>query len=121
MNGNKYFLDTNAIIALLKGNTFLETTLSDASWIGTSSIVIIEFLSFQGLQEPDKKTFELFISRIHVEGLPIDLASLQLIANIRLQHGFKLPDAIIVAQCLQNNAQLISNDKQLKSFVSLSF
>jgi len=121
MSGIRYFLDTNAIIALLKGNAELERLLARASWIGTLSIVIIEFLSFQGLTKEDLQTFRMFVERIHIKGLSTDLADLRVIANIRRDHSFKLPDAIIVAQSLQNEADLISNDKQLKEFTYFSF
>lgn len=120
MSGNRYFL-ANAVITLLRGNSKLETLLSNASWIGTSSIVLIEFLSFDSLGKEDLQTLESFISRIHVEGLSADLPSLVSIANLRLQHKFKLPDAIIVAQSLFHNAQLISNDRQLQSFTNFNF
>jgi len=36
MSGNRYVLDTNAIIALLQGNIQLVQLLQNASWIGIS-------------------------------------------------------------------------------------
>jgi predicted nucleic acid-binding protein len=38
MNGNAYFLDTNAIITLLQGNKQLLQHLHDAQWVGISVI-----------------------------------------------------------------------------------
>ncbi|MCW3073082.1 MAG: twitching motility protein PilT [Flaviaesturariibacter sp.] len=121
MSGIKYFLDTNAIIAFLGGNEKLNALLADAAWIGTSSIAIIEFLSFSHLDAIDSKIFQIFISRIHVDAVSTNLLTLQQIADIRREHKFKLPDAIIVAQSITNNAVLISNDKQLKAFTNQGF
>jgi tRNA(fMet)-specific endonuclease VapC len=52
MSGNnRYLLDTNAIVALLKGNAQLGQLLRDADWIGISVISQIEFLAFSGLTD----------------------------------------------------------------------
>ncbi|WP_225226050.1 hypothetical protein [Komarekiella delphini-convector] len=49
MNGNRYVLDTNAIVSLLQGSSQLIQLLQDADWIGVSVISQIEFLAFSGL------------------------------------------------------------------------
>lgn len=54
MNGNRYILDTNAIVALLKGNSDLISLTGTALWIGISIISSIEFLAFPDLSEDDK-------------------------------------------------------------------
>ncbi|MFY7805843.1 MAG: hypothetical protein ACOVQ7_20735 [Limnoraphis robusta] len=38
MSGNRYLLDTNAIVALLQGTTQLVQLLRNADWIGISVI-----------------------------------------------------------------------------------
>ena len=48
MSGNRYLLDTNAIVALLQGNAQLVQLLQNADWIGISVISQIEFLAFSG-------------------------------------------------------------------------
>jgi len=45
MNGNRYVLDTNAIVALLQGNTQLVQLLQNANWIGISVISQIKVIS----------------------------------------------------------------------------
>ncbi len=49
MNGNRYLLDTNAIVALLQGHRLLTTELQKSEWIGISVISQLEFLAFQSL------------------------------------------------------------------------
>jgi tRNA(fMet)-specific endonuclease VapC len=38
MSGNKFLLDTNAIIALLQGNNTVLNVLNEANWVGISVI-----------------------------------------------------------------------------------
>jgi len=64
MNGTKYLLDTNAIIALLSGNDVLTNALKNASRIGVSIISVIEFYSFSRLTESDKTLFDTLLERI---------------------------------------------------------
>jgi hypothetical protein len=85
MSETKYFLDTNAIIALLNGNTHLEKRLYQADWIGTSVVCVIEFLSFSSLTGRDKNLLNILMQRISV--LPIENSSpkLEKIAIVRQQ------------------------------------
>ena len=57
MSGNRYLLDTNAIVALLQGNSQLIQLLQDTDWIGVSVISQIEFLAFAGLSQADMQLF----------------------------------------------------------------
>jgi tRNA(fMet)-specific endonuclease VapC len=57
MNGNRYLLDTNAIIQLLKGNSEIAGILKNAKYIACSVISVIEFLSFSNLEAEDKSLF----------------------------------------------------------------
>jgi tRNA(fMet)-specific endonuclease VapC len=63
MSGNRYVLDTNAIVALLQGTSQLIQLLQDADWIGVSVINQIEFLAFPGLSQEDRQLFEQFSAR----------------------------------------------------------
>ncbi|MFM7368015.1 MAG: hypothetical protein ACKO2Z_09480 [Sphaerospermopsis kisseleviana] len=69
MNGDSYLLDTNAVVAVLQGNTQLLQILQNADWIGISVISQIEFLAFSGLSELDYQLFQEFIQRVEVVGL----------------------------------------------------
>ena len=71
MNGRRYLLDTNAIIALLQNDSNLLQLLSDAEWIGIFIISQIEFLVFPNLTKADIRLFQQFIQRVEV----IDLCS----------------------------------------------
>jgi tRNA(fMet)-specific endonuclease VapC len=121
MSGNFYFLDTNAIIALLQGNKQIYEYLQDAQWIGISIISQIEFLAFPNLPENDKEIFRQFLSRVNV----IDLSSNQtdiidLTIKLRQKYNLKLPDAVIAATAIQHNAKLITSDDHFAKIKELN-
>lgn len=113
MNG-RFLLDTNAVIALLKGNDNIAFILTDANWVGISVITELEFLSFPDLSVKDESIFNQFISRVEVQGVDSqNPAFIGTIIQIRKQNKIKLPDAIIAATALYQQATLISNDDVL--------
>ena len=121
MSGNRYLLDTNAIIALLQKNPNLIKLLQNADWVGISIISQIEFLAFSGLSEADKQLFQRFLQRVEV----IDLdrqnhTIIKQIIVIRQQYRLKLPDAIIAAMAIQNSAKLVTRDVQLNKITELT-
>ncbi len=114
MNGNRIFLDTNAVIALLDGNADLVICCQKAEWVGVSIISELELFSFQGLEDGERQIIIQFLDRIEVTGLDhTNRILIQSIANLRTSTGLKLPDSIIAAQAMLNNATLLTRDKSL--------
>ncbi|MFZ4666020.1 MAG: type II toxin-antitoxin system VapC family toxin [Prochlorotrichaceae cyanobacterium] len=112
MSGNRYLLDTNAIVALLQGNKRIIQLLLNANWIGISIISQIEFLVFSELTESDRQLFQQFLKRVEVLGLTIgDAALIDQIIEVRQQYRLKLPDAIIASMTTQNSASLVTADQ----------
>lgn len=68
MNGDRWLLDTNAIVALLGGASGLSDSLRTAKWVGISIVSRIEFLAFRGLAQDDVDAFGRFLRRIEVVG-----------------------------------------------------
>jgi predicted nucleic acid-binding protein len=121
MSGNRYVLDTNAIVALLQGNIQLVELLKDADWLGVSVISQIEFLVFPGLTQDDRQIFEQFLQRVEVLGLvAMDAVLIQKIIEIRQQHRLKLPDAVIAAMAIQNSASLVTADREFAKVTILT-
>jgi predicted nucleic acid-binding protein len=121
MSGNRYVLDTNAIVALLQGNFQLIELLKDADWLGISVISQIEFLVFPGLTQNDCQIFEQFLQRVNVLGLvATDIVLLEKIIEIRQQHRLKLPDAVIAAMAIQNSASLVTADREFAKVTILT-
>lgn len=114
MNGERFILDTNTIIFLLKGNLDLLRILESSEWIGISIISKIEFHAFRGLSDTDVQLFNKFLQRVDV----VDLTNkndnlLESTIKIRKQYNIKLPDAIIISTAISNHSTLITADKQL--------
>lgn len=106
MSGNRYVLDTNAIVALLQGNSQLIQLLQNADWIRVSVISQIEFLAFSGLSQDDRQLFQQFLQRVEIVGLVgSDAVLIEKITEIRLQYRLKLPDAVIAAMAIQNSTR----------------
>ena len=113
MSGDRYLLDTNAIVALLQGNYQLVQLLQNADWIGISVISQIEFLAFSGLTQADRQLFQQFVQRVEVINLvSTDTLLIEKIREIRQQFRLKLPDAIIAAMAIQNSASVVTADQE---------
>jgi tRNA(fMet)-specific endonuclease VapC len=121
MNGKRFFLDTNAVVQLLSGNTELRTTLEGAVYIATSVICELEFLSFPGLSEKDKQLFQSFLAKISV--IDVCTGDVQLkerIQDYRRAKKLKLPDAVIAASASVHACQLVTADKHLLKIPGLA-
>jgi len=120
MSGKRYFLDTNAIVALLQGNSKLTGLMENAEWIGISIISQIEFLVFTGLSENDRDLFQNFLERVNVIDLSTNnLSLIDAVIEIRKRYRVKLPDSIIAAMAQNNSAILMTGDREFTKIDSL--
>ena len=114
MAGNRYLLDTNALVALLQGHAGLMALADSADWLGVSVINVLEFLGFDGLLEEDRLLFNAFVSRVFVVDLALsDTTLMNQIGQLRKSRAIKLPDAIVAASAVIHQASLVTNDSQL--------
>jgi predicted nucleic acid-binding protein len=121
MNGERYLLDTNAVISLLGGNRPLAERLEKAEWVGISIISQLEFLVFPELSEEDHNLFEAFAARVEVVGLTASQRELlSRIIELRRTRQLKLPDAIIAGTALHYRAILITEDEHFSSVTELA-
>jgi len=112
MNGDRFLLDTNAIVALLDGNADINRLIIGADWVGVSIISVLEYMSFSNLSMDDMDLLNNFLKRIEIVELTIDDFGLLLdISLVRMFYKLKLPDAIIAATSMANKASLITADK----------
>ena len=115
MSGERYLLDTNAIVFLMRGDQPLHQRLRQAEWVGISILSHIEFLAFPNITEQDRKTFQQFSDGVDVVGLDrTEGALIDRIVSLRAQYRLKLPDAIIAATAIERHAILITDDEQLR-------
>ena len=112
MNGDRFLLDTNAIVALLDGNSTINSLIIGSDWVGISIISVIEYISFSNLSTEDLTLLNSFLKRVEVIDLSIDNLEILLdTSKIRVLYKLKLPDAIIAATSMANKAGLITADK----------
>ena len=115
MSGERYLLDTNAIVCLLRGDQVLHQRLRRAEWVGISILSQIEFLAFPNLSANDRGIFQQFTDSIDVVGLDrADPSLIDRVVSLRAQYRLKLPDAIIAATAVERAAILITEDRQLQ-------
>jgi len=116
----RLLLDTNSIIALLNENAAVIDAIDSADNIFISIINELEFKSFSNLSLNDIKLFDAFVSNVNV--LDLQASNINLInktIEIRNAYKLKLPDAIIAASAIINNAVLVTGDKGFKKVEEL--
>ena len=114
MPGNRFLLDINALVALLRGNAELLALTQSAEWLVVSVINVLEFMGFDGLGEKDRVLFEKLLSRVTVVELVYSNSILMgHIAGLRQRKTLKLPDAIVAATAALYQATVLTNDAQM--------
>src|SRR3990172_8170556 len=112
--GLKYLYDTNIYINFLSGilkedYLFSYDFLSEND-ILISSIVRMEFLSHPNIKPQDESFFRELIRQFKI--IPIDFMIEDEAIQIRKQYKLKLPDAIIAATAIFEDATLVTYDKK---------
>ncbi len=109
----KILLDTNAIIYALNEGIFLPNV-----HYCTSIITEIELYSYSKITREEKQDIAKLLS--YFEVLNIDQSIKEKTIEIRKNYGIKLPDSIICATAIIQDATLVSNDKQLSKVLGLN-
>lgn len=102
----KYLLDTNTIIYAL--NQGLK--LKDGKYL-VSIITEIELLSYANLTKSDEEVLKRLLGQF--ESIELTKSVKEKTIQIRKDSKLKLPDSVIIASALDNNAILVTSDKQL--------
>lgn len=121
MNGSKIVLDTNVMGLYLDGK-FAKSYIKPNSVISISVVTLVEFLSNPALTVKSRFVFDDFIANTDV--LPITKENSVLInqiISIRKKYKLKLPDAIIAATAIVNEATLFSADDVFSKVFNLKF
>lgn len=121
MSGDRLLLDTNAVIALLRGEPSLIAMTAAAEWIGISIISQLEFLSFAGLSDVDRECFNAFSERVTVIGLSLaQSVIIREAVRLRVAHHLKLPDAVIAATAISQRAAIVTQDQHFAAVAGLT-
>ncbi|MFA5924862.1 MAG: type II toxin-antitoxin system VapC family toxin [Methylococcaceae bacterium] len=112
----RYLLDTNAVIYLVNGS--LASPLPDGQY-SVSIITEIELLSFSGLSAEEEQKIRdllLLLDRVNLTDEVRDET-----IRLRRKNRLKLPDAIIAASALIQDAVLLTNDQAFSLIDGLVF
>jgi len=112
MSGNKYLLDTNAVLYILSGDATLADFLFEKE-LYLSIISEMELLSYKDLTDKDKQEIIAFLEGFIIINIDenIKLNTIE----VKKSSSMKLPDSIIAATAISLRLPLITSDKHFKN------
>ena len=119
MNGtNKVLLDSNIVIYLSQRKLSINEVIDDDKQYAISLITYMEILSYNFTNKDEEEFIKQLLSFFTIIDINQEIA--EKVITLKKQRKIKLPDAIIVATALYENAVLYTNDKQLHSVEDLN-
>jgi len=122
MSGNKYLLDTNFILGVLKSDpNVLEQISTRQIHVGEcsySAITRMELLGFQNITRVEEALIKQKLDRLTYVPLTENIENA--VISLRQARKIKLPDAIIAATALCLGFELLTLDQHLLSVVNSS-
>lgn len=109
MDNQRFVLDTNAVILLLRSETVPKTY--DSSEFFVSIVSRMELLSKPDITLEDERDIQGFLSHATVVGIDDSIEST--VIALRRSKKLKLPDSIIAATAIILKATLLTHDDQL--------
>ena len=111
-----YLYDTNIFIDFFSGTSRIDD-IFNVEFINQNDIIIsqinkIELLSHPNITLSDEKKFEIFLNSFRIININTQIEKLTI--QLRRKYKLKLPDAIIAATAINENAEIVTRD--LKDF-----
>ena len=117
MNGNKFVLDTNAVLYLLNGDETLSNFLFEKQ-LYISIITEMELLSYKNITQKEKQQIIAFIDELIVVNINEDIKAVTI--ELKKNSNLKLPDSIIAATSVWLKLPFVTSDKQFKNLENLN-
>lgn len=117
MSGNKFLLDTNAVLYVLSGDETLADFLFEKE-LYLSVISEMELLSYKDITDREKREIEDFSNDFLIINIKekIKLNTIE----VKKASNMKLPDSIIAGTAIALNLPLVTSDKHFKSAKNLN-
>lgn len=112
MSGNKYLLDTNAVLYILNGDATLADFLFEKE-LYLSIISEMELLSYKNITDKEKQEIEEFLKEFII--ININEKIKQHTIEVKKGSSMKLPDSIIAATAIALKLPLLTSDKLFKT------
>ncbi|CAK0748859.1 putative nucleic acid-binding protein, contains PIN domain [Gammaproteobacteria bacterium] len=103
-----YLLDTNILIDIHAGRIAFGPSVGHYTYSVISEIELLSWPAIKPVQEQELRYLLGHLQRVEVDAVVRETA-----IRLRRQYRLKLPDAIIAASAVVNNAVLLTNDQQL--------
>lgn len=117
MSGNKFLLDTNAVLYILGGDEALSTLLYNER-LYISVITEMELLSYKNITVRERQQIKNFLSDFVIINIT-DAIKDQTI-EVKKNSHLKLPDSIIAATAIVLDISFVTSDKQFKTIADLN-
>ena len=117
MSGDKFILDTNAILYILNGDETLADFLFEKE-LYLSIITEMELLSYKKITASEQKKVEEFVKEMRV--ININESIKNLVIQIKKESNLKLPDSIIAATAIWLNIPFVTSDKHFGNLQNLN-
>lgn len=112
MSGNKFLLDTNAILYILNGDKTLTDFLFNKE-LYISVITEIELLSYQKLTMNEKIKIKEFIGDCKI--IYLDSTISKSAIHLKRKYNLKLGDSIIAASSIIQSIPFVTSDKKFRT------
>jgi predicted nucleic acid-binding protein len=118
MSGNnQVVLDSNIVIYLSQKKLSIDEVFEDDKKYSISLVTYMEILSYNFPSKAEEEFVRKLLSLFRIIDINKNIA--KEVISLKKKRKIKLPDAIIVATALVENAILYTNDKQLHTIENL--
>jgi predicted nucleic acid-binding protein len=112
MSGNKYLLDTNAVLYILNGDKALAELLNGEK-LYVSIITEMELLSYRNITAKEKQQIKNFLADFIIVQIDDEIRDQTI--EIKKSTHLKLPDSIIAATAIALDIPFVTSDKQFRT------
>lgn len=117
MSGNKFLLDTNAILYILNGDKALAELLNGEK-LYVSIITEMELLSYKDITAKEKLQIKNFLANFIIVQIDDEIRDQAI--EIKKSTHLKLPDSIIAATATVLDIPFVTSDKQFRTVTNLN-
>lgn len=117
MSGNKFVLDTNAVLYILNGDETLIDFLFEKE-LYLSIISEMELFSYKNLIDDDRTKINDFLQEFIIVNIDDKIKATTI--EVKKTSGMKLPDSIIAATAISLKLPLITSDGAFKKVKHLN-
>jgi predicted nucleic acid-binding protein len=115
MTGNDILADTNSLIYILEGKSFMLPFLHGITSV--SMISEIELRGYHGLSRDEEASIKSFLNDLNI--LPLSFLIKEQAIDLRKKYQIKTPDSIIAATAIQHKLTLLTADKHFRKVKEL--